>query len=129
MSEGRRRTTGGVAIAVGLAAVVVVLGAYTRLVDAGLGCPDWPGCYGMILVPESAEEIARAGEPRFPNLPSKPTRRGPRLIHRYAAPRSGSSFLALAVLAIKEGLSWKLPVALVILGDRARRVRRCGRSP
>ena len=31
-----------------LALVVIVLGAYTRLTDAGLGCPDWPGCYGHI---------------------------------------------------------------------------------
>lgn len=36
----------------GLALVVVVLGAYVRLSDAGLGCPDWPGCYGRLLVPD-----------------------------------------------------------------------------
>ncbi len=39
------------------AAIVVLLGAYTPLVDAGLGCPDWPGCYGFIGVPDSPEEI------------------------------------------------------------------------
>ena len=44
---------------------VIVLGAYTRLSDAGLGCPDWPGCYGKILGPQNAEEIeaARAAYP------------------------------------------------------------------
>ena len=50
---------------IALASVVVVLGAYTRLVDAGLGCPDWPGCYGQLGVPTGAAEIARA-EAAFP---------------------------------------------------------------
>ena len=40
-----------------LASVVVSLGAYTRLVHAGLGCPDWPGCYGHLKWPDSHEEI------------------------------------------------------------------------
>ena len=45
--------------AVGLALCVVVLGAFTRLSDAGLGCPDWPTCYGhYMLWPETPEEIA-----------------------------------------------------------------------
>lgn len=33
--------------------VVIVLGAYTRLKDAGLGCPDWPGCYGHMIAPKA----------------------------------------------------------------------------
>ncbi|HAO18240.1 MAG TPA: cytochrome B, partial [Alteromonas macleodii] len=41
-----------------LAAVVIILGAYTRLTDAGLGCPDWPGCYGNLTVPLSEEKVA-----------------------------------------------------------------------
>lgn len=40
-------------IATALAVVVVLLGAYTRLTHAGLGCPDWPGCYGFLAVPMS----------------------------------------------------------------------------
>lgn len=114
MSEGTRRTTGFVAVAVGLAAVVVVLGAYTRLADAGLGCPDWPGCYGMILVPGTTEEIARA-EAAFPGSPVDADKAWPEMVHRYAAASLGLVVLALAAMALKEGLAWKLPAALVAL--------------
>jgi len=44
-----------------MAFIVIVLGAWVRLSDAGLGCPDWPGCYGTITVPQG-EEIAAANE-------------------------------------------------------------------
>ena len=40
--------------------IVIMLGAYTRLADAGLGCPDWPGCYGQLTVPNDQQEIALA---------------------------------------------------------------------
>ncbi|HEV8077128.1 MAG TPA: COX15/CtaA family protein, partial [Marinobacter sp.] len=52
-------------LAVGLAVVVIMLGAWTRLVHAGLGCPDWPGCYGFLTVPQSETSIAIANA-RFP---------------------------------------------------------------
>ena len=48
-----------------MAFVVIALGAWTRLVDAGLGCPDWPGCYGFIVFPTNEAEIALA-ESRYP---------------------------------------------------------------
>ena len=114
MPEATPRTTNLVAVSVVFAAVVVVLGAYTRLVDAGLGCPDWPGCYGMMLVPETAEAIARA-EAAFPESPVEADKAWPEMIHRYAAALLGLVVLATTILAVKEGLSWKLPVALVLL--------------
>ena len=45
-----------------LAFCVIVFGAYVRLTDAGLGCRDWPGCYGFITVPDTAEELSLVEE-------------------------------------------------------------------
>ena len=116
----------GLALAgVALAALVVALGAYTRLVDAGLGCPDWPGCYGFITVPASAQELA-AAEARFPDAPVEPDKAWPEMVHRYFA--SGLGLLAFAVLALAwrrtaagaapsgaQGPGRGLPFALVVL--------------
>ena len=84
-----------VAGAIGLAVVVVVLGAFTRLVDAGLGCPDWPGCYGHLLWPNTASEIATA-EQVFPDTPVDLDKTWPEMVHRYFA---GALLLVVAGLA------------------------------
>src|ERR1043165_10309777 len=44
-------------MAAGLAFVAVVFNAYARLSEAGLGCPDWPGCYGMLFAPATAQDL------------------------------------------------------------------------
>ena len=54
-----------------LAFCVVLMGAYVRLSDAGLGCPDWPGCYGSLLVPEHTTAVVPAD-----NRHAKPLHRG-----------------------------------------------------
>lgn len=97
-----------------LASVVVVLGAYTRLVDAGLGCPDWPGCYGFIGVPQSAEQIAEA-ESRFPDAPVEVDKAWPEMVHRYFA--TGLGMLALAILAVayRRRAALTVPIALTVL--------------
>ena len=82
-----------------LAFVVVVLGAWTRLVDAGLGCPDWPGCYGFFGVPESADELGIA-ETRFPEAPVEAEKAWPEMIHRYFAGTLGLVVFGIAALAL-----------------------------
>lgn len=79
-----------------LAVVVVVLGAFTRLVDAGLGCPDWPGCYGHLLWPNDAEEIARA-DAAYPEIPVDLDKTWPEMVHRYFA---GTLLLLVAGIAV-----------------------------
>ncbi len=83
------------------AVVVVMLGAWTRLVDAGLGCPDWPGCYGFLTVSETAEEIAIA-EARFPEAPVEVAKGWPEMIHRYAASTLGLLIIGLTVMAWRQ---------------------------
>jgi cytochrome c oxidase assembly protein subunit 15 len=83
-----------------LAFVVVVVGASVRLMDAGLGCPDWPGCYGAISPDRAAKEIAQAvaaqgGE----HGPVSLRKAWKEMFHRYLAGTLGLAILAIAVLA------------------------------
>ena len=77
-----------------LALVVIVLGAYTRLTDAGLGCPDWPGCYGLLHAPKHDHHIEQAQE-NYPGAVIEPHKAHNEMLHRYV-----SGFLGLCVLAI-----------------------------
>jgi cytochrome c oxidase assembly protein subunit 15 len=98
-----------------LAVSVIVLGAFTRLVDAGLGCPDWPGCYGHVLWPAEAEEIAAANR-AFPSAPVETDKTWPEMVHRYFATSLGLISIALVVLAWRKrtpGQPLKLPVFLL----------------
>ena len=99
-----------------LAAVVIILGAYTRLTDAGLGCPDWPGCYGHVTVPLSEEKVAAANA-AYPERPVEAAKAWNEMIHRYFAGTLGLCVLAIAILAVKgrhNGTPVRLP--LVLLG-------------
>ena len=83
-----------------LAFCVISLGAYVRLSDAGLGCPDWPGCYGKLLgVPDSHAEI-NAAQAAFPTAPVETGKAWKEMIHRYLAGILGLVIAALATLAI-----------------------------
>jgi len=74
---------------------VIVLGAYTRLSDAGLGCPDWPGCYGNLIVPDQAEQANEA----YPERPLEQAKAWKEMVHRYAASSLGLLILVMAFLS------------------------------
>lgn len=100
--------------------VVVVLGAFTRLVDAGLGCPDWPGCYGFLSVPSSEGSLLEA-EARFPDSPVEAHKAWWEMIHRYFAGVLGLVIVALTVVAAvdwrrqsRHGSAVGLPVGLSV---------------
>jgi heme a synthase len=79
--------------------LVIVAGAYVRLEGAGLGCPDWPGCYGQWLgVPDEVHEVARA-EQAYPGSPVDPARAWKEMFHRYLAATLGLLILAIALIA------------------------------
>lgn len=99
-------------IAACLAVIVIMLGAWTRLVHAGLGCPDWPGCYGFLTVPQSESSIAIANA-RFPETPVDVEKGWPEMIHRYAAGTLGLVVFGLAAYAVRHrrvGVPVKLPL-------------------
>src|SRR5688572_15727964 len=100
-----------------LALAVVMLGAWVRLTDAGLGCPDWPGCYGRLVVPPPATSVEElGGEYTRPLEAGKAWRE---MVHRYLASTLGLICVALAVIAWRNrrdpNQPWRAPFALVAL--------------
>ncbi len=83
-------------ITVVLTFCLVVLGAYVRLTHAGLGCPDWPGCYGKLTWPNTAEEVTQANQ-AFPERPVEAGKAWREMAHRYLA---GAVMLLTLALAI-----------------------------
>lgn len=106
------------AVAAVVAFCVVVLGSYVRLSDAGLGCPDWPGCYGALTVPQS-EEAIQSAQQAYPDKPVEHAKAWKEMAHRYLAGSLGLLVAALAVLAYRQRqvirTPWQLSAALVVL--------------
>ncbi len=101
-----------------LAAVVVMLGAFTRLSDAGLGCPDWPGCYGHLTWPTDLDDVARA-DALYPHMPVDTDKTWPEMVHRYFASSLGLVIIALSVIAWRNretrNYPFRLPLFLLFL--------------
>ncbi|OMH30437.1 hypothetical protein BGP75_17990 [Motiliproteus sp. MSK22-1] len=98
--------------------IVVMLGAYVRLSDAGLGCPDWPGCYGQLTVPSVEQEILEANA-SYPQRPLEVDKAWKEMIHRYLAGFLGLFIVSLSLLAWKfrqlPGQPRLLPALLLLV--------------
>ncbi|MDF1655576.1 MAG: COX15/CtaA family protein [Coxiellaceae bacterium] len=107
-------------MAVIFAFVVIALGAITRLSDAGLGCPDWPGCYGHLTVPTSVKAVNQIDQ-MFPQHPIVAHKAWAEMIHRYCAGTLSLLIAAVVFFAIREAKRLKnkkrmtLAIALLLL--------------
>src|SRR5512134_1402332 len=96
-----------------LALCVVVLGAWVRLSDAGLGCPDWPGCYGHLTVTDAVEN-AHGANAAYPHRPLEADKASKEMLHRYVAATLGLLIVIIAALAIANGRDPAQPRALPV---------------
>lgn len=98
-------------IAAGFALIVILLGAYTRLTNAGLSCPDWPHCYGYLTAPTTTTQIQGASA-AFPGTPVDIKRAWTEMVHRYFA---GTEALLILLLIGSIFLNGKAKEPRVIL--------------
>jgi cytochrome c oxidase assembly protein subunit 15 len=106
-------------LAFSLAFIVILLGAYTRLTNAGLSCPDWPRCYGYLTPPSSSDQLLEATK-AYPQVPVDKARAWTEMRHRYLAGFEGLLILALITLAWRlrkelPPLAFKLTQALIVI--------------
>jgi len=99
---------------------LIVFGAFTRLTDSGLGCPDWPGCYGEAN-PFMAHDDISAAQSAMPSGPVTVFKAWIEMIHRYLAMAVGVLIIAICVGAVQHWRKNKvsryhptLPIVLLI---------------
>lgn len=93
---------------------LVLFGSFTRLSDSGLGCPDWPGCYGY-MSPLGAGEAIQAAQSAMPTGPVTLSKAWIEMIHRYFAMTVGVLILTLAVFSWKRDRTlWAWPTLTLI---------------
>ncbi len=97
-----------------LALCVVVLGAWVRLNDAGLGCPDWPGCYGHVSA-GNAEQNLGVAQGMYPERKFEYAKAVKEMLHRYVASGLGLVILLLAALAYSNRHDPNQPVKVPLL--------------
>lgn len=102
-----------------LAFIVILLGAYTRLTDAGLSCPDWPHCYGYITAPHTASQLLDAAQ-KYPLTPINVKKAWTEMTHRYFAGTEGIFILILVFSFLftrkaKSNQSILISIALITL--------------
>jgi cytochrome c oxidase assembly protein subunit 15 len=106
-----------------LCAVVVVVGAWVRLTDAGLGCPDWPGCYGHVHPAQLTGQVDSINA-AFPDRPFDYRKALNEMVHRYIATTLGLLIIVLAALSVANRrdpvqprvLPWILLATVVVQG-------------
>src|SRR6185437_14842260 len=81
-------------VATGFAWIVIGLGAFTRLIDAGLGCPDWPGCYGHLVISHLTQTSIQ-----YPSTPLVAYKAYTEMIHRYSVAILSLLMVAIIVLS------------------------------
>lgn len=110
------RVLGGTLV---LTLALIMLGAWVRLTDAGLGCPDWPGCYGHLTPSRAVDKIAQAvAEQGGEHGPVSMGKAWREMIHRYIAMVLGAIILGVAAFAVwrRRALAQSPALALALLG-------------
>ena len=93
---------------------LMVVGSFTRLTDSGLGCPDWPGCYGSASPFGAHEEIA-AAHAASPGGPVSWHKAWIEMVHRYLAMTVGALIVVIAAVSWRERR--RLPQSLAWSND------------
>ena len=96
-----------------LALTVIVLGAYVRLSDAGLGCPDWPGCYGHLTVPSGVADV-HLQHPDWHNRPLEAGKAWREMIHRYLASSLGLGIVIMATASARSRVRSAVGISAVV---------------